>query len=178
MLQIRPRSSSLPSRASQGASASAIRQPKTPQPAPRTKATTQHKTSTPNSKTALKSFATKYDRKFIYQFLWKNSLSINVHSVFTWFNHSCDKCSKVIFDEPLKKTHTGLNHLNIALCYLYYWSFHHQFSGAQLKFKTFAIYWKKSKWYIFKYVSVLGCEHGYRHKWTPGKGRPQGILYF
>ncbi|KAL3999286.1 cytochrome b [Sarotherodon galilaeus] len=59
VLQIRPRSSSLPSRASQGASASAIRQPKTPQPAPRTKATTQHKTSTPNSKTALKSFATK-----------------------------------------------------------------------------------------------------------------------
>ncbi|XP_005744291.1 cilium assembly protein DZIP1 isoform X2 [Pundamilia nyererei] len=59
VLQIRPRSSSLPSRASQGASASAIRQPKTPQPAPRTKATAQFKTSTPNSKTALKSFATK-----------------------------------------------------------------------------------------------------------------------
>lgn len=59
VLQIRPRSSSLPSRASQGASASAIRQPKTPQPAPRTKATAQLKTSTPNSKTALKSFATK-----------------------------------------------------------------------------------------------------------------------
>ncbi|XP_035769432.1 zinc finger protein Dzip1 [Neolamprologus brichardi] len=58
VLQIRPRSSSLPSRASQGASASAIRQPKTPQPAPRTKATAQLKTSTPNSKTALKSFAT------------------------------------------------------------------------------------------------------------------------
>lgn len=59
VLQIRPRSSSLPSRASQGVSASAIRQPKTPQPAPRTKATAQLKTSTPNSKTALKSFATK-----------------------------------------------------------------------------------------------------------------------
>uniref|UniRef100_A0A3Q0SP38 DAZ interacting zinc finger protein 1 n=1 Tax=Amphilophus citrinellus TaxID=61819 RepID=A0A3Q0SP38_AMPCI len=45
-LQIRPRSSSLPSRASQGMSASAVRQPKTPQPAPRTKTTTQYKTST------------------------------------------------------------------------------------------------------------------------------------
>lgn len=36
-----------------------------------------------------------------------------------------------------KKTHAVLNHLNIARCYLYYRSVHHQFSGAQLRFKTF-----------------------------------------
>uniref|UniRef100_A0A3Q0SNZ6 DAZ interacting zinc finger protein 1 n=1 Tax=Amphilophus citrinellus TaxID=61819 RepID=A0A3Q0SNZ6_AMPCI len=59
VLQIRPRSSSLPSRASQGMSASAVRQPKTPQPAPRTKTTTQYKTSTPNTKAALKIRSTR-----------------------------------------------------------------------------------------------------------------------
>ncbi|XP_028256346.1 cilium assembly protein DZIP1 isoform X2 [Parambassis ranga] len=47
VLQIRPRSSSLPSRASQMMPAPVVKQPKTPQPAPRTKATTQPKTSTP-----------------------------------------------------------------------------------------------------------------------------------
>ncbi|XP_027147582.1 cilium assembly protein DZIP1 isoform X4 [Larimichthys crocea] len=52
VLQIRPRSSSLPSRATQVTSA--VRQPKTPQPAPRTKTTTQPKTSTPSSKSALR----------------------------------------------------------------------------------------------------------------------------
>ncbi|XP_047432413.1 cilium assembly protein DZIP1 isoform X2 [Mugil cephalus] len=52
VLQIRPRSSSLPSRGSQGASAPAVKQPKTPQPAPRTKPSTQPKTSTPNAKAA------------------------------------------------------------------------------------------------------------------------------
>lgn len=59
VLQIRPRSSSLPSRVSQGMSASAVRQPKTPQPAPRTKTTTQYKTSTPNTKAALKIRSTR-----------------------------------------------------------------------------------------------------------------------
>uniref|UniRef100_A0A3Q0SP07 DAZ interacting zinc finger protein 1 n=1 Tax=Amphilophus citrinellus TaxID=61819 RepID=A0A3Q0SP07_AMPCI len=58
-ITIRPRSSSLPSRASQGMSASAVRQPKTPQPAPRTKTTTQYKTSTPNTKAALKIRSTR-----------------------------------------------------------------------------------------------------------------------
>ncbi|XP_018527129.1 cilium assembly protein DZIP1 isoform X3 [Lates calcarifer] len=57
VLQIRPRSSSLPSRATQ--SGPAVKQPKTPQPAPRTKSTTQPKTSTPNTKTALRTFTTK-----------------------------------------------------------------------------------------------------------------------
>ncbi|GLD64873.1 zinc finger protein Dzip1-like isoform X1 [Lates japonicus] len=57
VLQIRPRSSSLPSRATQ--SGPAVKQPKTPQPAPRTKSTTQPKTSTPNTKTVLRTFTTK-----------------------------------------------------------------------------------------------------------------------
>ncbi|XP_041835024.1 zinc finger protein Dzip1 isoform X2 [Melanotaenia boesemani] len=52
--QIRPRSSSLPSRASQAASGPAIKQPKTPQPAPRSRTTIQPKTSTPNSKTVFR----------------------------------------------------------------------------------------------------------------------------
>ncbi|XP_037318662.2 cilium assembly protein DZIP1 isoform X2 [Pungitius pungitius] len=54
VMQIRPRSSSLPSRATQVVSRPAIKQPKTPQPAPRVRATVQPKTSTPktvNSKT-------------------------------------------------------------------------------------------------------------------------------
>eukprot|EP00064_Thunnus_orientalis_P009635 superscaffoldBa00001238_g9660 len=59
VLQIRPRSSSLPSRATQVMSGPAVKQPKTPQPAPRTKTTTQPKTSTPNTKTALRTFTTK-----------------------------------------------------------------------------------------------------------------------
>lgn len=50
VVQIRPRSSSLPSRASQVTSA--VKQPKTPQPAPRTKSSVQPKTSTPNTKSA------------------------------------------------------------------------------------------------------------------------------
>ncbi|KAM4537761.1 LOW QUALITY PROTEIN: cilium assembly protein DZIP1 [Fundulus diaphanus] len=53
-MQVRPRSSSLPSRASQAIPAPAIKQPKTPQPAPRTKAFVQPKTSTPNMKTPLR----------------------------------------------------------------------------------------------------------------------------
>ncbi|KAG8004590.1 Zinc finger protein Dzip1, partial [Nibea albiflora] len=57
VLQIRPRSSSLPSRATQVTSA--VRQPKTPQPAPRTKTSTQPKTSTPSSKSALRNFTPK-----------------------------------------------------------------------------------------------------------------------
>ncbi|XP_028428068.1 cilium assembly protein DZIP1 isoform X2 [Perca flavescens] len=57
VLQIRPRSSSLPSRATQVVSGPAVKQPKTPQPAPRIKDTTQPKTSTP--KAALRTFASK-----------------------------------------------------------------------------------------------------------------------
>ncbi|KAG7236552.1 hypothetical protein INR49_000815 [Caranx melampygus] len=56
VLQIRPRSSSLSSRATQMTS---VKQPKTPQPAPRTKSTTQPKTSTPNTKAAVKIFTSK-----------------------------------------------------------------------------------------------------------------------
>ncbi|XP_061546491.1 LOW QUALITY PROTEIN: cilium assembly protein DZIP1 [Phycodurus eques] len=52
VLQTRPRSSSLPSRASQGISDAVARQAKTPQPAPRVKTTIQPKTSTPSHKTA------------------------------------------------------------------------------------------------------------------------------
>lgn len=37
----------------------AVKQPKTPQPAPRTKSTTQPKTSTPNTKAAVKTFTSK-----------------------------------------------------------------------------------------------------------------------
>ncbi|XP_040888053.1 zinc finger protein Dzip1 isoform X3 [Toxotes jaculatrix] len=59
VLQIRPRSSSLPSRATQVVSGPAVKQSKTPQPAPRTKTTTQPKTSTPNSKAAPRAFTTK-----------------------------------------------------------------------------------------------------------------------
>ncbi|XP_070786515.1 cilium assembly protein DZIP1 [Enoplosus armatus] len=59
VLQIRPRSSSLPSRATQVMSGPAIKQPKTPQPAPRTRTTTQPKTSTPNTKSSLRTFTPK-----------------------------------------------------------------------------------------------------------------------
>ncbi|XP_033957902.1 cilium assembly protein DZIP1 isoform X1 [Pseudochaenichthys georgianus] len=59
VVQIRPRSSSLPSRDTQVMSKPAVKQPKTPQPAPRTKTTTQPKTSTPNTKGTLKTFASK-----------------------------------------------------------------------------------------------------------------------
>lgn len=59
VLQIRPRSSSLPSRATQAASGPAVKQPKTPQPAPRTRTTTQPKTSTPITKTSLRGFTHK-----------------------------------------------------------------------------------------------------------------------
>ncbi|KAM7365453.1 hypothetical protein PAMP_016375 [Pampus punctatissimus] len=59
VLQIRPRSSSLPSRATQVMSGPAVKQPKTPQPAPRSKTTTQPKTSTPNAKTAPRTFTPK-----------------------------------------------------------------------------------------------------------------------
>ncbi|XP_024150228.1 zinc finger protein Dzip1 isoform X1 [Oryzias melastigma] len=47
VVQIRPRSSSLPSTARQ----STVRPPRTPQPAPRTRTSSQPKTSTPNTKT-------------------------------------------------------------------------------------------------------------------------------
>ncbi|XP_070712062.1 cilium assembly protein DZIP1 [Pempheris klunzingeri] len=59
VVQIRPRSSSLPSRATQVMSGPAVKQPKTPQPAPRTKTTAHPKTSTPSSKTALRTFTPK-----------------------------------------------------------------------------------------------------------------------
>ncbi|KAK5598505.1 hypothetical protein CRENBAI_009436, partial [Crenichthys baileyi] len=59
VLQVRPRSSSLPSRASQAISAAAVKQSKTPQPAPRTKALIQPKTSTPNMKSAVRISASK-----------------------------------------------------------------------------------------------------------------------
>ncbi|XP_049919509.1 cilium assembly protein DZIP1 isoform X2 [Epinephelus moara] len=59
VLQIRPRSSSLPSRATQVMSGPSAKQSKTPQPAPRIKTSTQPKTSTPNTKTALKSFTSR-----------------------------------------------------------------------------------------------------------------------
>ncbi|XP_042369266.1 zinc finger protein Dzip1 isoform X2 [Plectropomus leopardus] len=59
VLQIRPRSGSLPSRATQVMSGPAVKQSKTPQPAPRTKTNTQPKTSTPNTKTALRTFTAK-----------------------------------------------------------------------------------------------------------------------
>ncbi|XP_041822058.1 zinc finger protein Dzip1 isoform X2 [Chelmon rostratus] len=59
VLQIRPRSSSLPSRATQVMSGPAVKQPKTPQPAPRTKTTTQPKTSTPSTKSVLRNFTPK-----------------------------------------------------------------------------------------------------------------------
>nr|XP_046238017.1 zinc finger protein Dzip1 isoform X2 [Scatophagus argus] len=59
VLQIRPRSSSLPSRSTQVSSGHAVKHPKTPQPAPRTKTTTQPKTSTPTTKPALRNFAPK-----------------------------------------------------------------------------------------------------------------------
>ncbi|CAG5933585.1 unnamed protein product [Menidia menidia] len=58
VLQIRPRSSSLPSRGSHLASGPAVKQPKTPQPAPRTRTSAQPKTSTPVTKTA---FTSKYE---------------------------------------------------------------------------------------------------------------------
>uniref|UniRef100_A0A3B5MVF2 DAZ interacting zinc finger protein 1 n=1 Tax=Xiphophorus couchianus TaxID=32473 RepID=A0A3B5MVF2_9TELE len=51
VMQVRPRSSSLPSRASQAVPAATVIQPKTPQPAPRTKGFIHPKTSTPNMKT-------------------------------------------------------------------------------------------------------------------------------
>ncbi|KAM9836259.1 cilium assembly protein DZIP1 [Aulostomus maculatus] len=59
VLQIRPRSSSLPSRVTQVMSGPSVKQPKTPQPAPRTKTTNPPKTSTPISKTALRAFTSK-----------------------------------------------------------------------------------------------------------------------
>ncbi|XP_060888515.1 cilium assembly protein DZIP1 isoform X4 [Labrus mixtus] len=52
VFQIRPRSSSLPARATKVQSGPSFKEPKTPQPAPRTKTTTQPQTSTPNTKTA------------------------------------------------------------------------------------------------------------------------------
>ncbi|XP_037617986.1 zinc finger protein Dzip1 isoform X2 [Sebastes umbrosus] len=59
VLQIRPRSSSLPSRATQVLSGPAVKQPKTPQPAPRTRTAVQPKTSTPNAKTAPRTFTSR-----------------------------------------------------------------------------------------------------------------------
>ncbi|KAM9820904.1 cilium assembly protein DZIP1 [Neosynchiropus ocellatus] len=50
VLQIRPRSSSLPSRASQVTPVSSAKHSKTPQPAPRSRTTAQPKTSTPDSR--------------------------------------------------------------------------------------------------------------------------------
>lgn len=57
VLQIRPRSSSLPSRATQPGPA--VKQPKTPQPAPRVKTSSPPKTSTPSTKTPPKSLTPK-----------------------------------------------------------------------------------------------------------------------
>lgn len=59
VLQIRPRSSSLPSRTTQVKSGPAVKQPKTPQPAPRTRTTAQPKTSTPSTRTALRNITSK-----------------------------------------------------------------------------------------------------------------------
>ncbi|XP_014906065.1 cilium assembly protein DZIP1 isoform X3 [Poecilia latipinna] len=59
VMQVRPRSSSLPSRASQAVPPATVTQPKTPQPAPRTKGFMQPKTSTPNMKPILKSSTSK-----------------------------------------------------------------------------------------------------------------------
>ncbi|XP_054915032.1 cilium assembly protein DZIP1 [Poeciliopsis prolifica] len=50
VMQVRPRSSSLPSRSSQAVPAATVTQPKTPQPTPRTKGFIQLKTSTSNVK--------------------------------------------------------------------------------------------------------------------------------
>ncbi|KAI3365804.1 hypothetical protein L3Q82_000803 [Scortum barcoo] len=63
VLQIRPRSSSLPSRATQVKSGPAVKQHKTPQPAPRTKMTTQPKTSTPSTRTSLRTFTANSDEE-------------------------------------------------------------------------------------------------------------------
>ncbi|TNN61514.1 Zinc finger protein Dzip1 [Liparis tanakae] len=57
VLQIRPRSSSLPSRAPRVASGAAVKQPKTPQPVPRTRTAAKPKTSTPKS--APRTFTTR-----------------------------------------------------------------------------------------------------------------------
>ncbi|KAM9327713.1 cilium assembly protein DZIP1-like [Pholidichthys leucotaenia] len=54
VMQIRPRFSRMPSRASQATPAPPLKQSKTPQPALRTKTTTQPKTSSPIAETALK----------------------------------------------------------------------------------------------------------------------------
>ncbi|XP_076004884.1 cilium assembly protein DZIP1 isoform X2 [Genypterus blacodes] len=59
VVQIRPRSSSLPSRATQVLSGPSVKQPKTPQPAPRTRTSTTPKTSTPNAKSAAQVFTSK-----------------------------------------------------------------------------------------------------------------------
>uniref|UniRef100_A0A1A7X5T5 DAZ interacting protein 1 n=1 Tax=Iconisemion striatum TaxID=60296 RepID=A0A1A7X5T5_9TELE len=60
VMQIRPRSSSLPSRSSQVTSSGAtVKHPKIPQPAPRTKPTIQPKTSTPNTKSAVRIVSSK-----------------------------------------------------------------------------------------------------------------------
>uniref|UniRef100_A0A1A8F5Z5 DAZ interacting protein 1 n=3 Tax=Nothobranchius korthausae TaxID=1143690 RepID=A0A1A8F5Z5_9TELE len=60
VMQIRPRSSSLPSRSSQLASSGATaKHPKVPQPVPRTKPTVQPKTSTPKNKTAVRIVSSK-----------------------------------------------------------------------------------------------------------------------
>ncbi|XP_043966301.1 zinc finger protein Dzip1 isoform X2 [Gambusia affinis] len=59
VMQVRPRSSSLPSRASQAVPAPTVIQPKTPQPAPRNKGFIQPKTSTPNRKPTSKSSTSK-----------------------------------------------------------------------------------------------------------------------
>ncbi|XP_061908361.1 cilium assembly protein DZIP1 isoform X2 [Entelurus aequoreus] len=59
VLESRPRSSSLPSRATQGVSEALARQAKTPQPAPRGRTTTQPKTSTPSQKAALRDHTPK-----------------------------------------------------------------------------------------------------------------------
>ncbi|XP_054650850.1 cilium assembly protein DZIP1 isoform X2 [Dunckerocampus dactyliophorus] len=59
VLQSRPRSSSLPSRATQSVAEGVARQAKTPQPAPRVRTTTQPKTSTPSQKAALRDLTLK-----------------------------------------------------------------------------------------------------------------------
>lgn len=59
VVQIRPRSSSLPSRTTQVMCGPAVKDSQTPQPAPRNKTPAQPKTSTPITKTTVKNFKSK-----------------------------------------------------------------------------------------------------------------------
>lgn len=63
VLQIRPRSSSLPSKAAHVMSRAAVRQPKTPQPTPRRTHRPQPKTSTPNTKAPQRNYSSNSDEE-------------------------------------------------------------------------------------------------------------------